>query len=543
MGWRVAVDSEVRAVRPGVLIGGSPMRLLRLSPAGQAAFAELCRDGVTTHGTALLARRLLSAGIVHPRPAPVQEPVPVTVVIPVKDRIFELDRCLSALGSAHRVIVVDDGSEDQSAIAAVARRHGAELVRLASNRGPAAARNAGLALVETPLVAFLDSDCVADGRWIEELAAHLTDGAVGAVAPRITAAHANAHAGESMDSPVPARAWRGGYVRSGVVERFGRDRSPLDMGPLPGRIAPLSRIGYVPTAALIARAEVIRSLGGFDEELRVGEDVDLEWRLIEAGWELRYDPSSVVGHEVPRRWSELLGRHLRYGTAAAALERRHPGNVPPLVLAPWPTATVVALLARRPLVASVIAVCAGVDCSRRLHGAALAKNAALAKSTALANNAALPMRTAASITTRSIMQTWLGIGRWCSQLALPAVAVMAVWPGRSPAARPGRRVAAASLLLGPPLVEWWRTRPSLDPVRYSLGVLVDEAAYGTGVIIGCLRASMWWPIVPASTGRTQGRKARTSTATRTSTANRESETRHECSCRCRHHHSGTRAPS
>ncbi len=65
------------------------------------------------------------------------------------------------------------------------RPGGGRFLALAANAGPAAARNAGLGQVTTPLVAFVDSDCVPDPHWLEPLLGHFDDPMVAAVAPRI----------------------------------------------------------------------------------------------------------------------------------------------------------------------------------------------------------------------------------------------------------------------------------------------------------------------------------------------------------------------
>ena len=70
---------------------------------------------------------------------------------------------------------------------------------------------------------------------------------------------------------------------------------------------------YVPSAALIVRAPV-----RFDETLRYGEDVDLVWRLLDAGHRVVYDPSVVVRHHE----ADVLRRRFRYGTSAAPLAAR-----------------------------------------------------------------------------------------------------------------------------------------------------------------------------------------------------------------------------
>lgn len=112
---------------------------------------------------------------------------------------------------------------------------------------------------------------------------------------------------------------------------------------------------YVPTAALLVRRAALEGVGLFDPALRVGEDVDLVWRLHDSGWSTRYDPRTVVVHEGPIGWSGWLTRRHRYGTSAAPLAARHRGRLTPLVLRPWPTAAW--LLLRAPAVARACLTC------------------------------------------------------------------------------------------------------------------------------------------------------------------------------------------
>ena len=266
-----------------MLFGGSPPRLLRLNPAGQRALAELRRGPVCSPAAGKLARRLTDTGMAHPRP-PAGEAGPagggsppagdargpgpgapgvvpgkeepgsppgrgagvapgpalpdVTVVIPARDRLAHLDRCLTALGRTYPVVVVDDGSRQAAEIAGLCRQHGATLIRRPSSGGPGPARNDGLAQVSTPLVAFLDSDCKAGPEWITSLAAHFADPLVAAVAPRVR--------------PITGPGSAGRYLGA---------RAPLDMGAQEGRVLPLTRLSYVPTAALLVRRAALAADG------------------------------------------------------------------------------------------------------------------------------------------------------------------------------------------------------------------------------------------------------------------------------------------
>ncbi len=455
-GVLVAIDAETREVADGVLFGGSPARLLRLSAAGAAALAEL-RDGpVRSAAAGVLARRLTDAGMAHPRPGPGRR-LDVTIVVPARDRPGLLDRCLAAAGPDHAVLVVDDGSADPGTVAAVGAAHGARVLRRDVNGGPGAARNTALGLIETEFVAFLDSDCVPPPGWIEGLAGHFADPLVAAVAPRVVALAGSARAGSA------------------------RAGSALDLGERPAGVAPVTRVAYVPTAALVARRAALGD--GFDPALRYGEDVDLVWRLTEAGWRVRYEPGVQVGHAEPVTRAALLRRRFAYGTSAAPLTRRHPGAVPPLILQPWPAVTVAALLARRPAVAA-----AAFGASTLLLGARLRRSG-------------LPARGLVKPMAGGVWHTWLGTGRWCGQFAGPALVLAAARPGgRTARVRWGRRLAAASLLAGPPLADWARRRDG-DPVRFTAAALADQAAYGAGVYAGCLRERMVTPVLPVISWR------------------------------------------
>jgi mycofactocin glycosyltransferase len=484
-GFSLRFDQGTKQLGDGSLFGGSPARVLKLTAAGSAALAELRAGPVSSPAAATLARRLTDGGLAHPIPpaaaaadvtaaaaadVTAAAAADVTVVIPVRDRARLLDRCLAAVAQRYPVIVVDDGSADPEAIAAVAARHGAILRRREVNGGAGPARNTGLAGVTTSLIAFLDSDCVPAGDWIAALAPHFRDPLVGAVAPRIVAPPAS------------------GAAPSAAV-RYAAVRGSLDLGGSPARVRPGGRVTYVPTAALLVRREALAGMAAhgtevFDPALRFGEDVDLIWRLHDAGWRIRYDPAVEVPHDGPATWPGLLERRFWYGTSAGPLARRHPANMAPLVLQPWPAVTVAALLARRPALAAAAATAGWLHL------------------TDMVRRAGVPADGAAAATGTAVRQTWLGIGRYATQFAAPALVVALARPGgKTRARRWGRRAAAASLLLGPALTSFVERKPDLDPVRFTLGQLADDICYGAGVWTGCLRERTIVPVRPAISWR------------------------------------------
>jgi mycofactocin system glycosyltransferase len=425
--------------------------------------------------TAVLAARLLDAGLAHPEPAhpdpahpdlpPGAQPDDVTVVIPVKDRPEALARLLTALRADPAtaglpVVVVDDGSS-----VPVSSTPGVRVLRHDSSRGPAAARNAGLRTATTPVVAFLDSDCVPVPGWLERLRPHLADPRLAVVAPRIVAL------------PTGSRTWLSGYEAA---------VSALDMGVHPAPVAPLSSVSYVPSAALLARRAALGE--GFDETMRVAEDVDLVWRLAATGWRVRYEPAAAVGHDHPVRTAEWLRRRAFYGTGAASLAARHGSAVAPVVLSPetalaWGLAVTGGRWART-AAGGVLAVSV-VRLARRLAGPGEPPPVALAAALVLRGVGASG-RTLARAVTRH---------HW--PLALPAAVAF-------PRARHWVLAATAA----DALAAWWPHRGRVGPVRFTVARRLEDVAYGAGLWWGALRAGDPRALLPARPMSSPGHRGR-----------------------------------
>ncbi|WP_018505811.1 mycofactocin biosynthesis glycosyltransferase MftF [Parafrankia discariae] len=453
-GLVVELGRHVRVYDGGrTLVGGAPPRLLRL-PATAAALLVGRRVDVVDARSERLAERLLACGAAAPvvSELPPADLAQVTVVIPVRDRARPLDRLLTGLLGRLRVVVVDDCSRDPAATAAVATRHGADLVALPRNHGPAGARNAGLARVTTPLVAFVDSDVVVGPDTIATLARHFHHPRVGAVAPRI------------LGLP--------GTDRPNWIARYENARSSLDLGPTPALVHPRSAVGWVPGACLLARVEALGA--GFTDGMRVAEDVDLVWRLTAQGWQVRHEPAATAWHDHRDRPTAWLGRKAYYGTGAEVLARRHGPAVAPAVLTPWTAAVAVALLAQRRW-SLPVAGAASVVMSVRLARALPGDGGRARLATELVGRG---LAATATQTSGLLLRHW-----WPLSLT-----------GSLFSHRLRRAVLAAALVDG--LLDHRRLAPSLDPVRFVLARRLDDLAYGAGLWAGALRGRSARPLLP-----------------------------------------------
>jgi glycosyltransferase involved in cell wall biosynthesis len=194
----------------------------------------------------------------------------VSVVVPVYNASAYIAGLIRALEdqtldrARYEVILVDDASTDDTVQTIMSTLKGTEasfaLVRQERNRGPAAARNAGLALATAPVIAFTDSDCEPDPDWLERGLERLN----------------------SAEAP------------AGVE---GRTLPKGEPGPLTHQMINTTG-GLYMTCNMFYRRDALA--GGFDERFRLAflEDSDVAFSVLERGDQIAWDPDVVVRHLV-----------------------------------------------------------------------------------------------------------------------------------------------------------------------------------------------------------------------------------------------------
>ena len=438
-GTTLALDVDTLWLDATHLAGGSPFRLLGLSPAGTALVRRWVAGAPLGEapGHGMLARRLVDAGIAHPRLDGGPRTSDVTIVIPVRDRVDDLAALLPLLEGC-RVVVVDDGSRDPEPLATVVARHGARLVRRERSGGPGVARNEGLATVTTAFACLLDSDCRPPTGFLDRLLPALGDPTVALVAPRIT-----------------------GGPSKRLLGRFEQACSPLDVGDREALVRPASRVTFVPSACMVLRTSLGSAL--FDDALVGGEDVDLVWRLVEAGWSVRLDPSVVVEHPARPTLGAWLGQRAFYGSTAAALADRHGDAVAPIGGSAFAVGACVALLLGQPALGVASVGVGTAILARRLEG-----------------TIEQPREAAARLMLRSTLVAGPTVARQLVRSYGPALLL---------AGLASRRVRRATLVAG--LVgaagRWWSADTDLGVLRFGSLSVLDDAAYGFGLWRGVLR--------------------------------------------------------
>ena len=231
-------------------------------------------------------------------------------------------------------------------------------------------------------------------------------------------------------------------------------------------------MSYVPSAAIICRRSAIRDVGGFDETMQSGEDVDLCWRLIEAGARLRYEPIALVAHDHRTELRDWLARKAFYGGSAAPLSVRHPDKTAPVVISGW-ALTAWILMALGTSLSQLASIVVAVLTGRRIARAMRSADSSLSDVVAIASR-----------------------GLWSAALQLASALCRHYWPLALLAAivsRHCRRVILVAAVMDG-VVDWLGRRDSRAEDAEPIGLLtylllkrVDDLAYGLGLWRGVVR--------------------------------------------------------
>lgn len=228
----------------------------------------------------------------------------VSIIIPVRNRPEEIAACLESLiqidypSKKLEILVVDDNSTDQTP--EVVSGFPVRLIPLKEHKQASYCRNLAAQEAQGEILAFIDSDCLAEPFWLKELVPAFKDQGLGAV--------------------------------GGVVEAFSGDKgldryeevnSSLKIGAWFKRSRKEDRFFYLPSCNLLVKRAIFLKLGGFREDLTVGEDVDFCWRLQDAGFHIEYRPQGKVYHKHRNSLRPFCRRRFEYGTSEPWLQRRH----------------------------------------------------------------------------------------------------------------------------------------------------------------------------------------------------------------------------
>lgn len=208
-----------------------------------------------------------------------------SVIVPTWNGARLLEPCLTALEAQTyeplEVLVVDDGSTDETPELVTRAFPRARLIRLPANRRFAGAANVGLRSARGEVLLLLNNDAVAEATWVERSVSALEIAPdVGSVASKILYAD-----GRTINSAGD------GFSRAGIAFQHGSGQPD---GP---RWSEAGEVFGASGAAAAYRRQMLKEVGLFDEALVMYlEDVDLAFRARLRGWRCWFEPSARVAH-------------------------------------------------------------------------------------------------------------------------------------------------------------------------------------------------------------------------------------------------------
>ena len=305
-----------------ILVLGFPFRAIRLNRCWSAAvrllaegsfvlFEELVpeTEQQEPEKVELFLDELVRKGVLERRGFADTKTHPlISVIVPVRNRPTEIEACLRALQQLRyprerlEIIVVDDASQDTTP--EVISRFPVKHMTLNEHKQASYCRNLAARESKGEIVAFVDSDCRVHPDWLSELVTCFRDRSLAAV-------------GGLVDSELEESA----------LDRYEKVKSSLHLGFRPRRSSGNEPFFYLPSCNLLVKRRPFLKLGGFREDLHVGEDVDLSWRLRDAGYQIEYRPFGVVYHKHRNRLKAFCIRRFEYGTSEPILQQLHPERI------------------------------------------------------------------------------------------------------------------------------------------------------------------------------------------------------------------------
>jgi len=353
------------------------------------------------------------------------------------------------------IIVVDDASTDETP--QMITGYPVTIIPLCEHKKASYCRNQAALQARGEILAFIDSDCIADAMWLRELLPAFNDESVAAI-------------GGFVDS----------YYNEKNLDKYEKVKSSLIISNWFKRSKNEDRFFYVPSCNLLVRKDIFLNLNGFNEDLVVGEDVDLCWRLQESGFELEYRPLGKIFHKHRNNITSFAMRRYDYGTSEPILQELHPDNIKKLELPIWSLVFWIAI---------VLAVILGSILPFSVSVAAVVvetfkKKVEFEKYTNLITFLKLGL-----CCTRNHVSFLIGLCSFISRyylIALPFIAIISYFAA----------LIIISAHLASAMIEFALKKPRLNFFLFLFFFTIEQVSYQSGVWVQSFKKKLFNPVFP-----------------------------------------------
>src|SRR3989344_230641 len=204
-------------------------------------------------------------------------------------RLFESMKKLTYPKKDYEIVLVDDKSTDSTP--KIAKKYGARVVLNKEWKGRANVRNLALKSAKYDVVAWIDADTeIVDPDWLQQMMEHLNGKVVGV---------GGTHAYPVGSSLLQKAVWH-----------------------IPGMHIEVSRpqkAERAPTTSSMFLKKPLLEVGGYDEKLTTGEDLEICWRLAARGWEFVQIPNARIIHHYRPSVKKFFNQQIEYGSEGAKI--------------------------------------------------------------------------------------------------------------------------------------------------------------------------------------------------------------------------------
>jgi len=225
----------------------------------------------------------------------------LSIIIPFKDNFEELKETINSVlyqktKVMYEVIIVDDGSK---------KDHSEDIKKInkkivyiyKKNGGPASARNIGISKARSKNLAFIDSDCIADKEWINQIIKNLKK----------------------------KEMILGGETTVDIKNKAGLASQFLTKSAMTDTIKGKETLIFLPTCNFAMQKSVVEKIGLFDEDfpLPAGEDLEFCWRAYKKDIKLNYNKKMIVRHNIKDSLVKHFKQAYRYGKGNYLVQIKH----------------------------------------------------------------------------------------------------------------------------------------------------------------------------------------------------------------------------